>query len=426
MSNKIAIDFITNLLQGLQAAFQTAGATVSISHWISTRINTWSRSKPSGMVQQIVGELGRVPEGEIRDLVERSLPSCKAEIYPEKKEELIGFLRNLTLGARFLSTHGSMRSGCLRNERLLDQLLCDVQPARSWGEPVTAGQPNWVLQRYLGMGSFGEVWLARNKHYTTARAYKFFTRAGTDEFIRREQQNLVEIYNRLGDHPHIVKFLDVMVDGGDDPFIALEYLGGGSLEDWIVEDTDRRVPLDPYEIIRGIVCGLAAAHARNIAHRDLKPANILLTEGPDVQAKIGDFGLAKVARSARDVASAQATMHNQVGTPMYLPPEAQQGLAARSPFQDDVFALGVLWYQLIVERIERPPYDFAEQLRAQGLDMHTIGLIERCLAHPGRRFPNAVALELALEDRIPPVIEVPEGMYDVQYLVREYLAALAR
>ncbi|MBV8270151.1 MAG: hypothetical protein JO252_27830, partial [Planctomycetaceae bacterium] len=90
MSNKIAIDFITNLLQGLQAAFQTAGATVSISHWISTRINTWSHSKPSGTVQQIVGELGRVPEGEIRDLVERSLPSCKAEIYPEQKEELIG------------------------------------------------------------------------------------------------------------------------------------------------------------------------------------------------------------------------------------------------------------------------------------------------------------------------------------------------
>ncbi|MBV8609312.1 MAG: hypothetical protein JO034_17890 [Singulisphaera sp.] len=64
-------------------------------------------------MQRIVGELGRVPEGEVRDLVERSLPSGKAEIYPEQKEELIGSLRNLTLEVHFLNTHGSLRSSCL-------------------------------------------------------------------------------------------------------------------------------------------------------------------------------------------------------------------------------------------------------------------------------------------------------------------------
>ena len=319
-----------------------------------------------------------------------------------------------------------MRSSCLRSERLLDQLLCDVQPARSWGEPVTAGQPNWVLQRCLGMGSFGEVWLARNKHYTTARAYKFFTRAGTDEFIRREQQNLVEIFNRLGDHPHIIKFLDVMVDGDDDPFIALEYLGGG-----IPGGLDRRGhrsprptrsvrdhPGDRLRTRRGPRPEYRPPRpeaGQHPPHRGPRRA------GQDRRFRPGEGRAVGPRRGVGPGDDAQPGRDPDV-------PAAPGPAAPRRgpPFQDHVLALGIIWYQLIVERIERPPYDFGEQLAAQGLDTHTIGLIERCLAHPGRRFPNAVALELALEDRIPPVMAVLEGMYDVQHLVREYLAALAR
>ena len=91
-----------------------------------------------------------------------------------------------------------------------------------------------------------------------------------------------------------------------------------------------------------------------------------------------------------------------VGTGLYLPPEALQGLTRRSPMQDDVFALGVIWYQLAVETLERPPYDFAGRLRAHGVDTYTISLIERCLAHPDRRFPNSVALDVALSVVVPP------------------------
>src|SRR5437879_6153772 len=117
-----------------------------------------------------------------------------------------------------------------------------------------------------------------------------------------------------------------------------------------------------------------------------------------------------------------------VGTNMYLPPEALEPFAERRPTQDDVFALGVLWYQLEVERLERPPYDFVEQLQQKNVHGPTIRLIGRCLAHPERRFADACALEDALHQILPPDEDwvVPEGCFDVRDLAREYLSSLAR
>jgi hypothetical protein len=415
------VDLIINLLKSFVVAHEVTQAGLDVYQWICDRI----RKTPAAVVQEQVKEMAKVPEAEIRKISEEILAKGGAAISRERREELVGILMNLTRGARFLTTYGTLRTSYLRCERLLDQLMSNVQPIRRWGEPVAPGQP-WVLQRYLGMGSFGEVWLARNPHHPTPRAYKFFTRPGSGDWLRREQQNLSQLLKRLGAHDHIIDFIDAQVDEKSIPFLALEYVGGGSLEDWIVEDPVWRVRLNPHEIIRGVVSGLAEAHAQQIAHRDLKPANILLTEGPDVQAKIGDFGLAKVAATTGGQASAQASLGPLVGTPMYLPPEAQGGLGQRSLFQDDIFALGVIWYQMIVGSLERPPYDFAERLRAHDADAYTISLIERCLAHPGRRFSDAVMLEVTLDDVVPEVAECPPGQLDVQHLAREYLATLAR
>lgn len=268
--------------------------------------------------------------------------------------------------------------------------------------------------------------MARNPDYPIPRAYKFFTKDHSGEWLRRERQGLVAILKRLGDHDHIVAFEDVQTDGCKHPYLALEYLGGGSLEEWIVKDKDRRPSLEPHEIIRQVVVALAAAHAQGIAHRDIKPANLLLTEGPDIRIKIGDFGLAKVATSTRDGGSQWASMGGLVGTSLYLPPEAQQRGTRRKSKQDDVFALGVVWYQLAVGTIERPPYDFAERLKAKGVDSHTIGLIERCVAHPDRRFKDAQEIEARLDDGVPSLVTYRPGEPDVQHLAREYLATLAR
>jgi hypothetical protein len=113
----------------------------------------------------------------------------------------------------------------------------------------------------------------------------------------------------------------------------------------------------------------------------------------------------------------------QVGTPLYWPPEAQRPFAERRPALFDVFAVGVVWYQLEVERVERPPYDFESELRAAGADSHTTRVIGRCLAHPERRFRDASELAEHMEQSDLPVWDkVPEGLVDVQHLVREYVS----
>ena len=72
-----------------------------------------------------------------------------------------------------------------------------------------------------------------------------------------------------------------------------------------------------------------------------------------------------------------------VGTEMYLPPEASSH-GVLDPAQQDIFALGVTWYQLLVSKLERPPYDFAERMKEFIDDGRTIKLLSRCLAHPSR------------------------------------------
>src|SRR5205807_975642 len=106
-------------------------------------------------------------------------------------EELTALLINLAHGARFHTTHGTPRSSFLRCERLLDQLLQNVLPRRRKGAPVAEnGMPDWNLTRFLGMGSFGEVWEAQNPYHPEPRAIKFFTSTDAQQWIKAEQKTL--------------------------------------------------------------------------------------------------------------------------------------------------------------------------------------------------------------------------------------------
>ena len=312
---------------------------------------------------------------------------------------------------------------------MLEQLLNNLQLTCKQGDAVSPDS-EWKLDRFLGVGSFGEVWLARNRYFPhQPRAYKMFTRPGASQWVRREQANLAHIAERLKNHVNIIGFLDVAISNVTRPYLALEYVDGGSLEDWILEDASHRDRLSKTEIIHGIVSGLAEAHEKGITHRDLKPANILLTaskQGESVIPKIADFGLGRVVDQNRPAVSSQMSFAVQVGTTMYLPPEAQNPTIDRKPEMDDLFAVGVLWYQLLVEKLERPPYDFADELRQRNVDTHTIRLIERCLAQPSRRFQNAGELLEMIEQVGTIELEKLEARFDVRYILREYLTSLPR
>ena len=420
------MDLIYSLIHSFIAINDVTKLYATAGDWVVATINHWSQRKPAQVIEVQVASMGDLSEADIRAAVAQALGANRGTAVPaSQREELIGVLHNMSRKVRAQTSAGSLPGdgSFLRSERILDWLISDVEPARHAGEPVAPGSP-WVLKRHLGMGSFGEVWEARNPDYPTPRAYKFFTRDGSGDWLRREQKSLVALLRQVGEHDQIVAFEDVQVDNAPYPYLAFEHMAGGSLEEWILKDADRRPRLPVGEIVRQVARGLADAHAQRIYHRDVKPANILLTGGDDPQVKIGDFGLAKVAATtARPEASFLGSLGGAVGTALYLPPEAQHRSARRKPAQDDVFALGVVWYQLLVGAIERPPYDFAARLAARGVDAHTTRLVERCLAGPDRRYRHAGAvLEKIAEDWLPEINPPVPGVPDVQHLAREYLA----
>ncbi len=379
----------------------------------------------SADIKTLMSQLGTMTPQTIVQLVRRQLGDNK-QITDHQRAELVQLLIQLSKGVRTLTSHGTPRSSYVRCEKLIDQLLRGLNIKRKKGEPVAPGQ-NWVLEQFLGLGAFGEVWLAVNKmnKALAPRAYKFFTQEKATEWLLQENNSLTAVMAQLGNHPGIAKLEDVCVEGPY-PYLVFEFVGGGSLEDWILEDADLRPALDFYELMQAIVRAVAEAHRKKIYHHDLKPANILLTKSVKVLPKVTDFGLATAEPMSGGGASVGASLGLvQVGTPMYWPPEAHEIGTPRKLGQDDVFALGVIWYQLVVNRLERPPYDFEEVLRTSGQDTHAVRLISRCLAHPDRRFADAGELEEGMSSAaLPTWPPVPEGCYDVSHIVREYIATV--
>lgn len=307
-------------------AFSAARDIAEVSDWVLDIVRGWSLTAPTATIDNQLEKLATVTDADIRREADKAfVKTTKSAIPDAKREELIGVLVNLSRNVRFRSAFGSLCGSSFRSERQLELLLRGVEPVRHQNEPVTSGSP-WILRRHLGMGSFGEVWMAVNPGFPFPRAYKFF-RDNSSEWLRREQKTLIAILTNLGVHEHIVEFKDVQTQC-EYPYLALEYLGGGSLEDWIVKDKEKRPNLEPHEIIRQVVSGLAAAHSKGIAHRDIKPANILLTDGPDVRIKIGDFGLAKVARSMHQGESQLASLAGVVGTAFIFRPNRNRGAIA--------------------------------------------------------------------------------------------------
>jgi Protein kinase domain len=414
------MEMLAVILAGVVPAISIASGTLTIAGHLRGFIREYLRGKPSNQALAFLRGLGCTNDAQVRALVENWKTS--PPLTPAVREELAQLLINLVHGTRFHTTHGSPTSLFIRNDRVLEQLLANIQPQRRTKEKVGPGWGDWELECFLGSGTFGEVWLGRNPMFPEPSAFKFFTHTEAIDWLKREQQVLANIHTRLGGCPNVIRFTNVVVKEQKWPFLVLEYVAGGSLEDWILTTTAERQKLDSQELMAGIARGLAQAHKNGIYHRDLKPANVLLTQGPDVLPKIADFGLGLVEKRIA-ATSSTASLTAIVGTPMYLPPEAVDPLVPRQPAQDDVFAFGVMWYQVLVGRLERPSYDFAEQLREVGADSYTLRLITRCLARPDSRFRDGPALLAALEEGSwDGDWEIPKDCFDVSAVVREYLA----
>ncbi|MBK8041095.1 MAG: protein kinase [Verrucomicrobiaceae bacterium] len=237
------------------------------------------------------------------------------------------------------------------------------------------------LDRILGRGGMGVVWLAMDTKLEREVALKFLpSLVGIDSAAVKELKTETRRGLELS-HPHIIRIYD-FVDDEEAAAISMEFIEGQTL-------SDLRLTRDPVvfttdevaEILPGVCDALDYAHfQRKIVHRDLKPANIMVTK--DKVAKIADFG---ISRSISDTMSRLSMSQMGIsGTLPYMSP--QQAMGDRPSPADDVYSLGATIYELLSGK---PPFfrgDIATQITSK---------------IPARMEERREELEIKASDRIP-------------------------
>jgi len=243
----------------------------------------------------------------------------------------------------------------------------------------------------------GEVYRATDLTLGQPVALKFLPDTGAEfERMLERFQNEVRVARQVS-HPNVCRVYDLGEFEGM-PYMSMEYIDGEDLSSLL--SRIGRLPADKaLDIARKICAGLAAAHDKGVIHRDLKPANVMLDKRGN--AIIMDFGLAAVTNELR---GAEA----RSGSPAYQAPEQLRGEEVTA--KSDIYALGLLLYELFTGRRAYEAKSIAELIRvqeaAQFVSMTSIAAdvdpsvektIRRCLEPvPSSRPPSALSVSAAL------------------------------
>jgi len=291
-------------------------------------------------------------------------------------------------------------------------------------QPLPAGtviDGRYRLIAEIGAGGMGRVYEAEHMFLRRRMALKLLRGGhGAPEAAAR----MVQEATLAGQvpHPAIVRVLDCADLGGGQVYVAMELLRGESLAAAL------RRPGCAAEILpwlADVARGLAAAHRVGVVHRDVKPANILLARDPSgaVQAKLLDFGVAKLLPGAAGPDAVQTRAGAVLGTPHYLAPEQARGAAIDG--RADLYSLGVILYELLTGAL---PFDGAGFMAILAQHLHAPPLDPRQAA-PGRGIPDGAALltmRLLAKD---PQARPPDGdavAAAISALLRDEGEALAR
>jgi serine/threonine-protein kinase len=176
-----------------------------------------------------------------------------------------------------------------------------------------------------------EVWRAHDETLGRTVALKILSPTADLERFRREGRSLAGLA-----HENVMRVFDYGEDAAG-PFMALEWLPGGTLEDRLAAGA--LPPAETARIASGLAAGLAHLHSRGIVHRDLKPANVLFDE--EDRPKLGDFGLARRAFGSGTLTEAGTLL----GTAAYISPEQASGEPAGPA--SDVYSFGVILFRML-------------------------------------------------------------------------------
>ena len=220
----------------------------------------------------------------------------------------------------------------------------------------------YELKEVLGEGGMGMVYRAIQHPIGRSVAVKVLLgEFASDETKRSRFMTEARILANLKSS-HTVSLIDFGVLDDGLVFIAMEYLEGGTLRELM--DKGWIEPRGCYSIIQQILKALAAAHSEGIIHRDLKPGNVLIdhVDGEKFMVRVADFGIAKwqvsdegepegfgpSTLSGDKPDMAQTAPGIRLGTPEYIPPE--QAFAKRIDVTVDLYALGVIFYEMLLGR----------------------------------------------------------------------------
>jgi len=204
---------------------------------------------------------------------------------------------------------------------------------RSFGE--------YEIERLLGKGSIGKVYLARHRRLGRRVALKMIRpeqrfdddvdRAEFHKRLQREAELCASLH-----HPNVVTLFEAGYDGDVVNFLATEYVEGEPLQARLKRTRPLPLP-EALGIAADVLRALAYAHGKGVIHRDIKPANILIASTGE--AKITDFGI------ARPVNSSLTGTNSLLGTPNYMSPE--QVKSGSITTRADLFSAGVVMYEML-------------------------------------------------------------------------------
>ncbi len=199
---------------------------------------------------------------------------------------------------------------------------------------------NYLIERKLGEGGMGDVYLGRHNRVDRIVAIKVLHQnLYSNERIRNRFKNEANALIKLA-HPNIVRIYDY-VEQENFACLIMEYIEGFTLDEYITKISGPLTAPKASKIISGILDAVQYAHENNIYHRDIKPGNIMISKD-GLTVRIMDFGIAKIT----DSASFNATNANaQLGTPFYMSPEQVKGLPYTS--SSDIYSLGVTLFEMV-------------------------------------------------------------------------------
>jgi eukaryotic-like serine/threonine-protein kinase len=401
------------LLQVFPGGGLVAEATVEIGPkvaellWRLLSKKTGGRPKPA-----LLAEVAAASQRDLRAAVERIVEELGSDLPEEARLVLTTYLMHVQASVRRGLRRESDPSGTTIPANMVLRQADDLLPLLPGKLPrLWPGyrEGDLELEELLGVGGFGEVWKARNIHRPLAEpvALKFCTDEGAAKTLLTEIELLDRVQKQGKGHPGFVQLRNTYLSARP-PFLEYEYVEGGDLAGLIQEwhRQDGPSPTEAAKVMLRLadIVGFAHRQARPIVHRDLKPANILvqMDDQGRRQFKIADFGIGAVAarqtirrdRSGLTSRSEQqATTALGACTVLYASPQQQRGGPADP--RDDVYSLGVIWYQLLQGDLGagRPGGSrWKEELAERGMSRNLIGLLESCFEDDPDHRPRDAAV----------------------------------